>query len=602
MLKKTKVVALLSASALGLMVASCNNSGVTENSSEVSSIVAASRILHDPLPDTEVGIAINLDEYITVQYRDNSRSHNFEVTSASQKVTIDGHFISASEPGVYSLTITAGTLITRLDFNVVTEEQLALSEFLAPLTITPKNYRISLGESTTEYLFSYVHTENYVAIYSEDDPLNSPYGNTVLAKLSDGHAYWGGIVDDGNGNPKASFRPGYASYDNYYITMDMSLEASSFSYQTVDGAQKLVSDTTFEQNLLNYGASQFPERNDYSYAGAIYLGLKDTDQDGVKDTAFFDCQVSSSSGTGTYAVLGLSHIGNANVAWMDTAVTDSSYVPAVIHAPEITTAFAALDQGRNYTVTTEFFSADEDGNEVVPANAKDAAYMIFGSNHIKITQTFTDAGVIAICQEQTTSFDSSGKATVSDFALTSEYAVWDDDTATYRATYDSGTQAMKEATKVQSATGTDYQNVYDSGALNSISARAVTSAAVDSTVWTKKTTNEDGTVTYQGQCGTNDGADEVTDALFQQLYDMNGILAVGTNYSSAQDFTSGKAALISQSNYDEFTVNPTTNEVTIKVNAYMPFSDVDNHYVAMNITINAVGTTTNDFSSFAIAA
>ena len=144
--------------------------------------------------------------------------------------------------------------------------------------------------------------------------------------------------------------------------------------------------------------------------------------------------------------------------------------------------------------------------------------------------------------------------------------------------------------------------LFRSGALNSISARAVTSAAVDSTVWTKKTTNEDGTVTYQGQCGTNDGADEVTDALFQQLYDMNGILAVGTNYSSAQDFTSGKAALISQSNYDEFTVNPTTNEVTIKVNAYMPFSDVDNHYVAMNITISAVGTTTNDFSSFAIAA
>ena len=604
MFKKTKVIALLSASTLGLMIASCGGNNPTEDSS-VASIVAASRILHDSLPDTEVGIVINLDEYITIQYRDNTRSHNYEVTSTNNKVTIDGHHVSASEAGTYQLTITAGTLISRLNFNVVTEEQLELSEFLAPLAETPKNYRITLGESMTDYLFSYFHTENYVAIFSEDDPLHSDYGNTLLAKLSDGHAYWGEIVDDGKGGIKASFDPGYASYDNYYLTMDMSLEASSFSYEEVDGKQRLVSDTNFEQNLLNYGASQMPERNGWNYDGAIYLGLKDTDHDGVKDTAFFDCQVSSSTkGQGTYAVIGLSNIGNANLNWMEDAITDNAYVPAVIPATEITTAFAALSKGQNYTITTDFFSADKDGNEVNPADNADGALVVFkSSKHIKITQKFTADGVIATEEQIETTVGSDGKITVADdFALATEYAIWDDDTATYRASYDKDNKKMNDATKLQSPDKTDYQNVYDSGALNSLSARAVTSAAVDSTVWTKKTTNEDGTITFQGQCGDNDGENEVTDTLFQQLYDMNGFYAIGTQFSAAVDFTSGKGSLISQSNYDAFIVNPTTNEISIKITAYLPDRSLSNNYVAMNITISNVGTTTNDFSAFKIAA
>ena len=95
---------------------------------------------------------------------------------------------------------------------------------------------------------------------------------------------------------------------------------------------------------------------------------------------------------------------------------------------------------------------------------------------------------------------------------------------------------------------------------------------------------------------------EVTDTLFQQLYDMNGFSTIGTKFGAAVDFTSGKGSLISQSNYDAFIVNPTTNEISIKITANLPFSDVSNRYVAMNITISNVGTTTNDFSAFKIAA
>jgi hypothetical protein len=487
---------------------------------------------------------------------------------------------------------------SRLALSVVSEDQLAIMNFLAPLEQTPQNYKLVVAESTKpeDYLWTYFHNENYVAIFNENDPFevdeSGESNSTLIAKLADNNAYWGSIVNDGNGNPKASFEAGKASYNGFYITNDLILDPTDFSYQEIGGEKVLLSSAAFEESLLSFGASQFP---DTALKGAKFEGIIDTDNDGTADTLYLDCLVADEDGNAqSYGLLGISNIGTTTLPWMEEAITDQSYVPAAIKGDEVGTVFAALGTGKNYTMTTEFFSADGNGNQVDPADAKDSLVLLFeGASYIKAMSTFTEDGVIGTLEQKSATFAEDGTPTISEAALAGEFVYWNADGKIYTTTYDAQAGKMKDATAVE----TELTDVWQTSAFTSLSALAVTSSAVSTTNWTDR--SEEGTkITLSGQVGDNDGS-TADNVLFQQLFNMNGFYNFGTLMTAAQEFSSGDQHAYSlYSNYLKFAVDTATNEVSILALAQMPFSDVSNQYIGCRITVSAVGKTKNDFSVF----
>ncbi len=598
MTKKIKVLTVLSAAALGIVTVSCGGQGGGNGDSSVEA-ATVSRIRHTNIPFLLQNKELNLDEYVTIQYSDNTTDHKYTLTCASEYVTITEHVVVASEIGEYTLVVEAGSMKSKLALSVVSEDQLAIMNFLAPLEQTPQNYKLVVAESTKpeDYLWTYFHNENYVAIFNENDPLEvdekGESTSTLIAKLADNNAYWGSIVDDGNGNPKASFEAGKVSYNNFYITNDLTLDPTDFSYEEIGGEKVLLSSAAFEESLLSFGASQSP---DTALKGAKFEGIIDTDNDGTADTLYLDCLVADEDGNAqSYGLLGISNIGTTTLPWMEEAIADQSYVPAAIKGDEVGTVFAALGTGKNYTMTTELFSADRNGKQVNPADAKDSLVLLFdGASYIKATSTFTEDGAIGTLEQKSATFAEDGTVTISESTLEGQFVNGTAAGEIYTTTYDAEAGKMKDATAVE----TELTDVWQTPAFaNNLSALAVTPSAVSATNWVER--NEKGTkIALQGKVGDNDGttADNV---LFQQLFNMNGFYKFGTIMTAAHEFSSGDQHAYSvYSNYLGFVVDTASNEVSILALAQMPFSNVSNKYIGCRITVSAVGETTNDFSVF----
>lgn len=608
--KKSKLLLIVSAAAMGLVATSCEN-GPTgsgeENSSQNSTISAATRISHDELPYITIGDVLDLDEYITIKYENNSSDHKFSVTCTNSALSIEGHSVIATEAGTYNLLIKAGSLQAKISLQVVTEEHMGLINFLAPLNDNPQNFTIDLF--APDYLRSYIHTENYVGIYNVNDPAQKvkddkgketdEYNSTILAKLADGHAYWGHVEEDAAKNPVPVFDPGYASWNNYYITQSLSLDATDFEVTDLGGSEPaLVSSTSFEDSFMSVGLS-IPEssikQDGYSWAGMLFAGLQDNNTDGEDDGAFFIALVNVTKDDGStelapFCYVQICDIGTTDVDFLRNTTSDASYVPAIPKADEITTVFDQINQGKNYTVTLEMYSADDKGNPLATPPSEDATVTLTkGVSYAKTVTTVTETGIHSTFEIKNVEV-ADGKITVSELTKAGELAYWTDGINCYTSSL--GKDGNMSA-KQQVQEGTDVLSIED---VKPWTAQNVTANEIENTIWTKKTTN-DTKVTMKGQCGDNDGAETLTDLLFVSLFDMSPFYKAGTNFGEAVKFNGGeKHALVCYSNYDEVTVDTATKEVIVFVNANMPVG-LDNNYMGLRLTITNVGTTTNDFSS-----
>lgn len=608
--KKSKLLLILSAAAMGLAATSCTGgpggSG-EESSSQESAISAATRISHEELPYITIGDVLDLDQYITIKYEDNSSDHKFSVTCTNSAVSIDGHSVIATEAGTYNLLIKAGSLQAKLSLQVVTEEHMGLINFLAPLNDNPQNFTIDLF-TDKKYLYSAIHTENYVGIYNVNDPAEKvkdddgketdEYNSTILAKLADGHAYWGHIEGTAK-NPVPVFDPGYASWNNYYITQSLSLDATDFEVTDLGGSDPaLLSSASFEESFMSVGLSR-PESSlakyGYSWAGMAFIGLQDKDADGEDDGALFMALMNvtdekGNPGLGLFAYVQIRNIGTTDVDFLKNTTSDASYVPLIPKADEITTVFDQINQGKNYTVTLEMYSADDKGNPLATPASKDGTIAITGASYTKTVTTVTETGIHSVLERKAAE-EADGKVTVSELAKAGELAYWTDGTNCYTSSLGKdGNMSAKE----QVQEGTDVLSIEN---VKPWTAQNVTANEINNTVWTKKTAN--GTkVTMKGQCGDNDNAGNVTNLLFVALFNMSPFSQIGTALGKAEQFTNGEyGSLISMSNYEEVTVDTATKDVTVFVNAYLPFSDIENKNMGLKLTISNVGTTTNDFSS-----
>ena len=633
-MKKFATKLMLMSTAALAMLGSCvppSNSSTTGN--EDSS--AASAADKDPskikrekdIPFLQENIFLNLDNFITIEYSDGSTDKNFELSTNAKSITIDGHKIKGSEVGTFYITVTAGGLVTKLDVTVLSNDQIKMEAFLEPLLDDPQNFTVDLRyedeNGQSQRYWKVLHNARYSVVYDPDDLFavdkNGDPNNFILAKLSDGNGYMGSYTEGANHTPVPTFEPGILSqYDWYYVTMPIELDAADSSYISLDGEDILLYSPTFAESLMWAGGMSHAEDtygNELPFYGAAFAGFEDINIDGNPDKATFDIIVGDDSNNGVYCTIVLENIGTSELAWMNTAINDASYIPAKITSDEITTAFLAANTAGNFTLTLEAYAYDDDGNKTVPAEADvagGAVANLFGSCDAVITEKYTSTGIYTEYKRKELTQTAAGYAQEADYSLYDISAVWNDSGAAYSTRLadnaDQTAKVLPARTAIAGAT-----DVFQIAEVKQMAANNVTAAACSAVNWTSKKTNGTKTI-FTGDVGDDDRTNK-GNLLFEQLLNMfggaeYGVMTnvidggkgnIGTMWTAPQEFTGGDYhALSLYCRYTNFTVDTATNEVEITLSMYAPLG-FDDGYFGMKLTLSDIGTTTFDFSTLAAA-
>lgn len=616
-------ILLAAIGAFGL--AGCDNS----NSSTADNHYINNIVRTDLPKGVNISESIDLDEYITTVYADDTESKEYYLTCSSEDVKIDGHLVSASKIGTYTIEAISNTsedVKNRFEIRFVDDTQQLIDNFLAPLSETPKNYTARVWSSNGQYYFTFFHTENYMVIMNESD-MSDEGNNMLFAVLNDGNGYFGTYdFTYGSDVITPKFNHGRYEYDQYYYTMDLNLDSADFSYQDgLDSSgntkQFLVSTADFESTFLLYGLGMRLTSYGYSYQGAAYLGMFDTDGDNEKDGMMLQIMVGAGSSTGTYCLASISDIGTTDIKWMDNVIKDESYIPEWIESNGLVEAFDTIEKAGNYTITTDIYSSDTSGNklEKLESNVDMFYYISGGFDEVKAVTSVTSDGIMGSLQTRSPIIDEATGEVTGDGKLTDgrKFAYFNRDGKAYSSSYtevekttttkgEDGSD-VTETTKNWEWSTTEIEGITDvfkyyrvsnytvTDAINQVKTSTVTSEGtkyIDNTEWTGMEENNT-YLNYLGNVG-NGATDEDSTKLFRWLFNMNGFYsygnALGQQYATGYDFS-----LSIYGEYTRFQVNKKTNEIDILVVIPNIFSDLDGN-IGLRYTISNIGTTTNDFS------
>lgn len=562
----------------------------------------------------QVNTTIDLDQYLTLVRQDKSEDSNFTVTTEDESVIIDGHKVTPTKIGNFTIHLVDERVNfdRKITIDSRSADNMTVIDFFDNLSETPNHYQVDLFDfnssgTALQYAgMSYVHTPNYSAAFNLTNPgatdSNGEANSFILAMLTNEIGEMNGFQGyfDTKGNP--TFLPGaLAFYSYYYINMDIPVDGYSFTSEFTTGAdgeetETITADTTFTENLLLYGCSaSFPDTieatngNTYSKegAGTLLLGMDDTDLDDTVDTLylwpyFIGANVEDSTDVQmiTYYPLKIHSVGTAKVDKLEQAINDPAYYPKKIESPEITTAFENVAKTNNYTVTME----------LAPSGTSTSFYeYLFGdTTPVKEVNKITQDGILLT-------------ETEGDETRVGGYFNRDGKAYKIQTKTNEETKALETTTEEIDGV-TDFWTV---DSVDSLTAKAVTSASVDSTIWrTKKEDTANKTITYTGMVGDDDGAGNKDNGLFQELFDQLGLLAFGSDGTrfgtllTQSNLLLVDAAATTSSDYTSFAINTETNEITVKAQLYFPVEGYSGSYIDCAYTISDIGTTTNDFSSF----
>ena len=630
-MKKLATKLMLLSTATLVMLGSCveppeDKSNEGESTSLDTEAKAPTKIkrLKD-IPYLQEGIALNLDAYIGVEYSDGSIDSTYEVKTNSKNVTINGHRVSSTEVGVFYVTITAGGLTTKLELTVLSNDQTKIMTFLEPLEQDARNFTVDLlaedGQGNEKLYRRVVHNAKYSVVYNGVDLFavdeDGDPTSVILAKLADGNGYFGHIEKDASNNPKAVFEPGIQQYyDYYYIVMDLELDAADSTYTSIAGEDVLMMGASFAERLMwSVGLSEAYDNYNrvLPFYGAAYRGYEEVGMpNGNPDIMIFDIYVGTESQNEVYCTIKLSAVGESGFDWMNTAVTDASYIPEKITANEIPAAFTAVNAAGNFTLTMEAWSVSTDGSvydKFVPAEADmsgDACALFLGTCDAVITEKYTSTGIYTEFKGKKLNQTTNGYAPEAEYSLFDISAVWNESGAAYSTRLADNEDQTAKVLPARSAIS-GVTDVFQINEIKSMAANNITAAAANVVNWTGKQT-EGTKVTFAGDMGDNDGTSQ-TNLLAAQIFGLLGGATYGVlkdwagTWTGAQDGwgDGGKHAYSRSSDYKTFTVDTATNEIEAYLLMYAPFSDVDNNYFMMKFTISDIGTTTFDFSTLAAA-
>ena len=615
---------LLSTAALALL-GSCDNgekkssaTGESEASTSVADKEPSKIKKINEIPYLQEGIYLNLENFISIEYSDGSTDKEFELSTNSKAITIDGHKVKGTEVGTFYVTVSAGGLVTKLTLSVLSDDQYKMVGFFKELEKDPRNFTVDVSYGTN-YFWTIAHNANYSVVYDPADPFavteEGDPDSFILAKLSDGNGYKGYITRGANNTPKPVFEPGIlSSYDWYYITMDLELDPSDSTYVSLDGDDVLLMSATFTESLAYSAGVSEPSDdygNTYPFYGAAFKGFQDTNIDGNPDEATFDIIVGDETDNVVYRTIKISKIGSTALDWMAPAITDASYIPARITADEIPAAFLAANTANNFTLTLEAYSIDNNGDKTVPAEADingEAVAWLFGSCDSVITSKHTSTGIYSEKKYKKLEQTAGGHSQAAEYSLADVSAVWNDSGAAYSTRLTDNEDQTAKVLPARSAIS-GVTDVFQMAEVKQMAANNITSAAANATNWTSKKTVGTKT-TFAGDVGDDDKTTK-KNQLFEQLLNLfggseygmitdiigGGYTNAGTWWTQPEEFTGGDYhALSLYCKYTSLSVDTSNNEVVIDISMYAPLG-FDEGTFGMKLTLSDIGTTTFDFST-----
>lgn len=625
-MKKSKIALILSATTLmTLVLAACNGRGavssaMSSSSSETpasssSPSATVTKVTANNVPVVKVNTELDLDTIVVITMSDGTTTSKvYTVTCSDASVTLTGHIFKATAPGDFVVVVVAGGKTIKVTIDVKTEADLGLIDFFKTVDLTPSNYTIrDLKYNSTTKSFDYdglsfFHNEKYVAIYDETNPgsttSSGEANSTLLATLSNGKSYWGSL--DSTGKPV--FDAGVVNFGDYYITSALSVDGNAFaSTIETDGTETIVAPAAVTTAFINSAFGQSGVSG-YEIGTTEVVGYTDANSDGKFEDVTLAAYVTKDSTDYVFQIFTIKAVGTTKVDFMETAITDASYVPADITAPEVVNEFTAVKEAGNYTTTIEMYCCDSKGAPIPTATiaATPANYnytKMFGNDGLGYRQTTTITSDGLFSKYET--LDIATTVAAATATLGNEAAYFNRDSKAYKVAYDTTT---KKATTTEVSGATD---VWTTEAAKLWTVEGVTDAAINSTEWTKKTVSGTAT-TFEGKVGDNDGTTQ-GNLLFAQMFDQFGFIAWGTDkegtgtyLTSASDFTTStgteKHALTVYSDWASFTVDPTAKTISAQALVYLPIGKAaGSAYVMMEYSVSAVGTTTNDFSAFTVA-
>lgn len=621
---------LLSTAALA-MLGSCGTDkiGPSDNTEASASASAADKTptkikRENTIPYLQENIALNLDNFISIEYEDGTTDKTFELSTNAKSITIDGHKIKGSEVGTFYITVTAGGLVTKLDVTILSDDQYKMTGFFSALDNDPQNFTVDVyGENDygqLEFVWEIAHNARYSVVFDPDDPFaldkNGNPDSFILAKLSDGNGYSGYISEGPNHTPVPVFEPGIlSSYDYYYITMGLEIDPADSSYVSLDGDDVLLMSGSFAESLSwSAGIGEIKDNygNVVPFYGAAFKSFQDINIDGNPDIARFDIYVGDDSDHDVYCTIEISKIGSTELAWMTPALTDASYIPERITSDEIVTAFAAAHAAGNFTLTVEAYSVQDSSSadtKYTPAENKipvDAAANFFGTTDAVITEKYTSTGIYTEYKGKELIQSGNGYTVANDYSLFDISAVWNESGAAYSTRLADNADQTAKVLPARAAIA-NTTDVFQLAEVKNMAANNITAAGANSTNWTSKKTS--GTkVTFAGDVGDNEGTTQ-TNLLAQQIFGLLG----GTTYGVLKDWANtwcgatdgwgdgGQHAYSRSSRYKGITIDTATGEIVAEFLMYAPFSDIETNYFMMRFTISDIGSTTFDFSTLAAA-
>jgi len=615
-MKIKKVLLVLASAALtGTLLAACQGSN---NETETYDNGAISKIEGTNLQYVALEQEVDLDDYYQVTLDDNTTSSKYgiENTNDAEDITIEGHKVTAHKVGDYEIKLVCEGFSTYVMIHCKSDMNIQWIELVNDLNNNnsgANNYTIELGSYNSltgiwDYDVTYAHNPNYIAIYNKNDPgetATDEDGNvgpnsTILAKLSDGYAYWGSFDTD----DKPVFENGKCNFNNYYISLPMKgVSGMSFTsnVDTKTGVETLEATAAIEQNFLNYGISSFPENYGYTCDSLVVNALEDEDEDGKIDAAYLTAYVidNASQKTEIWTDIKLTDIGSTSIASLETAIADASYVPSKLDVTPIKNAFAKATENGNYTITQELYPCDSEGNLIPSSEIESYEEFLLGyylgTAKNTIVTTVTSDGIDSVWTQD-------GEKTMS-------IAYWNEDGKSYGGTWgyeDGATTPTTTKTELENIT-----NVFDNETVKSYTASNVTDAGIENTDWSTRVANDDGTYSYDGSVGDNTTEGQ-TNLFYQQLFDQDPIF-VFTMQSSGEKVGIGTLLTMDgglsytdhstcsftvSSSYESATFNPTTGELSVSALIYLPLTGYDIKYYKTAYTISDIGTTTNDFTGY----
>lgn len=385
--KKLLVTLSLLAATGAMALAGCKGSSSgTAPTGDTGSTPTDTTPTVDPISDIEVtrpegeivvGDVLDLDTYFTVVGGTDPKGYTVTVRSASADVvSLEGHTLTVLKEGPISLKVEAGDESVLVDWEALSAIKASFKTFaedaayeyaLTDIASIKNDGTVTMAGTGNK------HNSNYFYSYSYDSSVRKNVGEGMI-KLADGKQYDFTANDlDGAGFEVAPGGETASNWEYYFVNMGLPFDYTSFTSVTdEDGYTSLVCDASvpapsgMEDYAVNMPA--YILLCSYGYkmsttnckADTFAVTLEETsDADTFLMTFTFEYSDAIVSAYGSryagtqYGEIAFLEGPEASKLAPAEAYLEAGTIPEALSTEEISTAFAAMDTAKNYTVMVE---------------------------------------------------------------------------------------------------------------------------------------------------------------------------------------------------------------------------------------------------------